>query len=593
MPILESPQTSGSARPGWPAMSIAQAHALLTGPGSMLEVAECEIRGAPTRIWKNAPPSLQHILKSSRGYGDRVFLVFEDERVTFEAFFRATASFARELQAAGVTKGDRVAIIQRNVPEWPVAFFAAASLGAIVTPMNAWWTGAELEYGLIDSGAKVAIVDAERLERLLATPPSCTALEKLYVTRQAAGSSPIHATSLATPLEAILGRPNQWIDLPDLPLPDVSLGPDDNATIFYTSGTTDRPKGALATHRNIITNIMNLACVAARNYLRRGETPPPPDAPAKPRVTLLTIPFFHVSGCFAALIPSLFLGGKLVLMHKWEPVKALELIEREKVTLSGGVPTIVWQLIEHPARQNYDISSLETISYGGAPAAPELVRRIADTFPSSLPSNGWGMTETSATAVSHSAEDYMNRPDSCGPAVPVADIKIMNPDGDRELPIGAIGELWFKGPQVVAGYWNKPEATAKTFVDGWVKTGDLARIDDEGFCYIVDRAKDMLIRGGENIYCVEVENVLFEHPAVLDVAVVGLPHRILGEEPAAVIVPRPGVETSEADIRNYVIQRLAAFKAPVKVLFLDAPLPRNVNGKVQKNELKQILMSQT
>jgi len=260
--------------------------------------------------------------------------------------------------------------------------------------------------------------------------------------------------------------------------------------------------------------------VNARVLLRRGEPAPPPHPDDPPKIGLLVVPFFHVTGCSATLIPATFFGHKLVLMRKWDAEKALQLIERERCTSAGGVPAIAWQLIEHPARSKYDLSSLDTVSYGGAPSAPELVRRIKEAFPQVKVGNGWGMTETSAAFCGNQGEDYVNRPDSCGPASPVAEIRIMSLDGSHELPIGEVGELWAKGPQIIKGYWNNPEATANTFVAGWVKTGDLARVDAEGFCFIVDRAKDILIRGGENIYCIQVESVLYEHPAVMDAAIV-------------------------------------------------------------------------
>jgi long-chain acyl-CoA synthetase len=332
---------------------------------------------------------------------------------------------------------------------------------------------------------------------------------------------------------------------------------------------------------------MAAASSAARNFLRRGEMPPAPDPNAPQRVSLLSVPFFHATGCFAIMGPTVFAGGKIVMMRKWDPEQAMQLIEREKVNLAGGVPTIAWQLIEHPARNKYDLSSLEQVSYGGAPSAPELVRKIVEVFPKSLPGNGWGMTETSATCTTHSGEDYEHRPQSCGPAVPVCDIKIMSADGEHELPRGEVGELWARGPNIVKGYWNKPEATANTFVDGWVKTGDLARMDDEGFCFIIDRAKDMLIRGGENIYCIEVENILAEHPAVADAALVGLAHPHLGEVPAALVQLRAGMAVSEAALRAFAGARLAAFKVPVRVAMSHAALPRNANGKLVKSQMRK------
>jgi long-chain acyl-CoA synthetase len=575
-----------TAKPAWPAMSIAQAHALLTAPGSPLEMEEIEIRGVKTRVWKNAPASLRDVALSARARGDQVFLVYEDERVTFEAFFRAVAAFAHELKAQGVEKGDRVALIMRNLPEWPVAFYAACAVGAIVTPLNAWWTGPELEYGLTDSGAKVAIVDSERLARLAEHLPNCPDLKKIYVSRELEEIS--HPDILR--LESVIGGSETWSKLPDQPFPEVEIVPEDDATIFYTSGTTGRPKGALATQRAIVSNVMAGACAGARQFLRRGEAPPAPDPNAPQRSSLISVPFFHVTGCCAVLNASLAGGAKLVMMHRWDVVRAFQLIERERISMAGGVPTIAWQLIEHPERKNYDLSSLESVAYGGAPSAPELVRKIVETFPKSQPGNGWGMTETSATATTHGGEDYQHRPESCGPAVPVTDLKIMSVEGDREMPIGEVGELWCKGPQVVKGYWNNPQATAQTFVDGWVKTGDLARLDAEGFCYIIDRAKDMLIRGGENIYCIEVENVLYDHPAVMDAALVGIPHRTLGEEPGAVVTLKPDAEATEQELRAFVAERLAAFKVPVKVVFWHETLPRNANGKILKNELKKVFI---
>ena len=570
----------------WPVMTLAEAHARLTAPGQRFEMEEVVIRGVPTRVWKNAPPTLREVVAFGRIYGQREFVVYENDRVTFEAFYRAAVTLAHALQKYGVQKGDRVALIMRNLPEWPAIFYAAEIVGAIVTPLNAWWTGPELEYGLVDSGAEFAFADAERLERIAEHLVNCPDLKHVFVSR----SSEDLPSPIVTRLEDIFGQPNDWAGLPELPMPEVPLEADDDATILYTSGTTGKPKGALGTHRNMNSNIFASASAAARNFLRRGEPVPELDPFAMPqRCTLLSIPFFHATGCFAVLNPTLIAGGKIVLMRKWDPEIAMQLIEREKVNGAGGVPTIAWQLIEHPARAKYDLSSLETISYGGAPSAPELVRRIVETFPKSLPGNGWGMTETSATCTTHSAEDYEHRPDSCGPAVPVCDLKIVGADGET-LPPGQVGELWARGPNIVKGYWNKPQATAETFVDGWVRTGDLARLDEEGFCYIIDRAKDMLIRGGENIYCIEVENVLYEHPAVMDAALIPMPHKTLGEEPAAVVHLKPGLHASEDELRAFVAGKLAAFKVPVKVVFWPETLPRNANGKIMKNELKKIFV---
>ena len=578
-----------SAKP-WPVMSVAEAHARLTGPGSPFEIEEKVIRGVPTKTWKNAPPTLRDIFLNGQRFKDREFLVYEGDRATYDAFGRATITLAHRLIADGVKKGDRVAVIMRNLPEWPVAFWAGQLVGAIVTPLNAWWTGPELEYGLADSGTKVAIVDDERLERIVEALDRLPDLERIYVTRHGDADLPARTQRL----EDVIGVVNGWGGLPELALPDVPLEPEDDATILYTSGTTGRPKGALGTHRNMTSNVGAGGISAARGFVRAGEPLPEMDPFKIPqRVALLVVPMFHATGLSSTMGPTMNGGGKLVLMRRWDAEPAMKLIQDEKVSSTGGVPTIAWQLIEHPARSKYDLSSLLAVAYGGAPSAPELVRKIAEVFPGSQPGNGWGMTETTATFTSHAGRDYLNRPDSAGPAAPVGEMHVRDPaDGKTILPDGSVGELWVKGPQVVKLYWNKPEATAETFQDGWLRTGDLARIDEEGFLFIIDRAKDMLIRGGENIYCVEVENVLYDHPDVMDAAIVSIPHKTLGEEPGAVVHLKPGGTATEAELRAFVRERLAAFKVPVKVVFWPETLPRNANGKILKTELKKVFATE-
>ncbi len=559
----------------WPAVSHAKVRAMLTAPGQPFEMETVAIAGRPTRVWKNAPPTLRAIVEASRAHGDTLCTIYRDERVSFEAGFRATAALARHLRECGITKGDRVALAMRNLPEWPVAFFAITALGAICVPINAWWTAEELAFGLGDSGSKAIICDAERWDRVREIRDNLPDLETCIVSR---AEAPLEG---ARRLEDILGTSDAWANLPDQGLPPADISPDDDATIFYTSGTTGNPKGALGSHRSICTNVLSSKYNLAVAPLRRGEMPPEPE----PKTVLLVIPLFHVTACSAAMVGYFVSGHTMVFMHHWDAEEAMRIIERERVNLTGGVPTVAWQLLDHPARGNYDLSSLELVTYGGAPAAPELVRRIHDEF-GAAPGSGWGMTETMATVTGHVAEDYLNRPDSCGPPVAVADLKIMSLDGTRELPVGEVGELYAFGPMVAKGYWNRPDATAESFIDGWMRTGDLARLDEEGFCYIVDRAKDMVIRGGENIYSSEVENVLYEHPAVSDAAVIGLPHRQLGEEPAAVVHLASGESASEAELQEWVAARLAHFKVPVRIAFTDDTLPRNANGKILKKDLR-------
>ena len=553
----------------WPALSLREAHDRLTAPGAAFETAEAVVRGVPLLVWKHVPTTAAEAFARARKHGGREFLVYQDERVTYDGFARASLGIAALLAERGLRKGDRVALVMRNLPEWPVVFMGALLAGAIVVPLNAWWSGTELAYGILDSGARFVFADAERLARLTDLPPST---EHVFVAR--AANPPLDVTML----EDIIGTPAHWHRLPERPMPDVALLPEDDATIFYTSGTTGTAKGALGTHRSLTTNIFAQSFSAARNALRAGEKPAAP----KQRVTLLAVPFFHVIGSLSVLLPNMAAGGKLVLMRKFEPLEALALIAREKVTVTGGVPAVALSLLEQA--DGHDLSSLELVTFGGAPCPISLAHDVRTRL-HAMPGQGWGMTETSATCTTHSGQDHLHRPASCGPALPVCRLKIMR-DG-RELPPGQPGELWAFGPNIVKGYWNRPEASAERFQDGWLKTGDLAMLDEEGFCTILDRAEDMLIRGGENIYCSEVENVLIQHPAVADAALVGLSHPLLGEVPAAAVQLKAGATVSEDVLKDFAGARLAAFKVPVRFRLSQNPLPRNQTGKLVKQTLRK------
>ncbi len=571
--------------PVWPAMSLSQAHALMTAPGEAFETADALVCGVPMRVWRNAPPTMREVFVAGRAaHGGKTFLVHENERATVEDFARASLALAEALAARGVVKGDRVAVAMRNLPEWPVAAMATLLLGGIATPLNAWGTGAELVYGLADSGAKVLVADGERWQRIAAMGAELPALQQVLLSRADAAAS---GDGRVLALESLIGPVAGWGGLPDRPLPTVELEPDDDATLFYTSGTTGAAKGVLGSHRCSTSTLMAGAFSVARNFVRRGEPVPDPEARLTQRAMLVSIPFFHTTGCQVIVFGALANGSKLVMTRRWDADQALALIEAERITHVGGVPTIAWQLIEHPTRAQHDLSSLESVSYGGAPASAALVRRIGEAFPRAQPGIGWGMTETSGTFTHHGAEDYVNRPDSSGPAMPVAQMRIADDDG-RALPAGNVGELWVRGPNVAKGYWNKPEETALTFVDGWLRTGDLGYVDDEGFLFIVDRKKDMLIRGGENIHCAEVEAVLYRHPAVMDAGVIGIAHPTLGEEPAALVTLKPGAQASEDELRAFVRSQIAAFKVPVRIVVMADPLPRNPAGKLMKKVLRQL-----
>lgn len=544
-----------------PSLSLAAAHARLTAPGQPFETQVVPIRGRPVTVWRHVPATAAALFAALPAFGPREFLVLGQARVTYDGFIRAVTAVARDLAVRGVVKGDRVAVAMKNCPEWPVAFMAALLVGAIAVPLNAWWTAEELAYAIADSGAWLVFADDERRGRFTGV----TVLD----------------------VEAIAGPPQDWAALPDEALPDVPLDPEDDATIFYTSGTSGAPKGALGTHRSLTTNIFAAPFAAARNALRYpdmgAERKSKPEG-VKQKVQLLAVPFFHVVGSLSVLLPLMAAGGKLVLMPRFDPKDALGLIARERVTVTGGVPAIALALLEQ--MDGHDLSSLELVTYGGAPCPDTLAARIHEAF-GCWPGQGWGMTETSATCTTHSGPDYLARPASCGPALPVSRLKVMR-DG-VELPPGAVGELWAYGPNVVKGYWNKPDASAETFQDGWVRTGDLASLDAEGFVTIHDRAHDMVIRGGENIYCTEVENILVQHPAVADAALVGLPHPLLGEVPAALVQAR-GPVSAEA-LRDFVGARLAPYKVPVDVRISDLPLPRNENGKLLKRDMRKLFAS--
>jgi long-chain acyl-CoA synthetase len=582
-------------------MSIADANAALTAAGQLFEMEELDIRGVPTRIWKNAPPSLRAVMDMSLGHGDSVFLVYEDERTTFAEHYRIACTLAHRLRDIfGVQQGDRVAIIMRNLPEWVMAFWAATLSGAIVVPLNAWWSGEELRYGLEDSGSKVAFVDTERVERIRPVLGGLPDLRAVIVADE-------HRTEATAPL--VVSESPGGAAVPEWPFPlalgtvdetatppELTIDPEDDATIFYTSGTTGRPKGAVGTHRNMCTNLMSLFFINTRGTTRFGTGLAPVGEKAQ-AAFLLSVPLFHATGCHSVMVSNLAAGGKLVMMHHFDPERALELIEREKIGTFGGVPAMVMQVLDSPDFSKYDTSSIRGVSYGGAPAPPDLVRRIRAAWPIGQPSNGYGLTETSSVTSMNSGDDYIARPESVGPPVPVCDVAVMPEDFPGDEPDDSVpsgpdvrGELWIKGPNVVRGYWNRPEETAKTFSHGWLHTGDVARLDEDNFIYIVDRAKDMIIRGGENVYSVQVEAALFEHPAVADCAVIGVPHPTLGEEVGAVVVLRPGAKVTADELRLHVKDRLAGFMVPTHIWFRAEPLPRNPQGKLLKRELRDALM---
>ena len=552
--------------------TIAEAVGQLTGPGGPFEIVTENVRGNDLQVYKGRLGSMRDLIALAAGHGPKDFLVQGDARLTFEETNARVRSFAESLVARGVERGDRVALLSANNPEWVVTFWATAAASAVCVPLNAWWKAEELEFGLADSGAKVLVCDERRHALLKDILPNLKDLEHVVV----------------------IGSP-EWDELAggDDPgtLPDVVVEEDDVSGIFYTSGTTGKPKGATVTHRQVIANLQNLMVVGMGQAMSGQGAPRELQTDAPQAGSLLVVPLFHTTGCHATMVVSYASGAKLVLMPpgRFEPEVALRLIQDERITSIGGVPTVMWRLVEHPDLEKYDLSSVSRISYGGAPAAPELVERIAAAFPQAKSglATAYGLTETASVATAIAGDDYLSHPGSCGRAMPTVELRVVDERGD-DVPTGTAGEIWIKGPTVSShGYWQRPDANAEAFSEGgWFHTGDVGKLDEDGFLYIVDRAKDMIIRGGENIYCVEVEHVLFEHPDVLDAAVVGVPHKELGEEVKAVVQRRAGSALTADELKRFAGEHLANFKVPEHVEFVDEPLPRNPAGKVLKAALR-------
>ena len=549
----------------------------LITPGSPFEITEVEVRGTRIKAYAAAPANLRQVWIASQQFADRDYLVYEDERITYAEAHRQVASIANWFVDHGVGSGDRVAIAMRNYPEWLLAYWATVSIGATVVGVNAWWIGPELVYGLNDSKPTVLIADSERLERAFEHIDELPAMTIVGV--RIPGGVP---SGVVEWRELTTGKGE---------LPGADIDPDSDACIFYTSGTTGHPKGAQLTHRGCVNNLMNLAfwgnCLATLG-VRLGTAPPPDPANPKPSAGLVTTPLFHVTANNCLAHGTTLNGGKLVHMYKWDALTALKLIERERITSFTGVPVMSRELISHPEFASHDTSSLLSVGGGGAQLQPDLVGKIDSSVRTARPGTGYGMTETCGIITSIGGDFFVDKPESCGPAMPNFDVKCVDDDGNT-VPEGQIGELWVKGAPVIRGYLNRPDATAETITDGWLHTGDVARIDKDGFLFIVDRKKDMVLRGGENVYCAEVESAVFDHPAVSECSVFGVPDDRLGEEVGVAIFRNPGSEVSAVQIRAHCKERISNHKIPRYIWFVDAPLPRNANGKFLKRELRDSL----
>ena len=545
----------------------------LTTEGAFELITDTSL-GYPIKVYRNAPPSLRTVLEGTRAFDDRTFLIYGDETLTFKQHFDRVASLAHFLRGTGVQKGDRVAIGMRNYPEWMISFWAVQAIGAIAVAINAWWTGAEIAFALEDSTPAALLIDGERLERLAPLLPGMKLKTIVVARRDGQGGAGIDF-ALAS------GRPADG-------LPAADIAPNDYATILYTSGTTGKPKGAVATHRNHVTNIMNtlLGGAIARGML--GDFgPPPADAP-QPAV-LQTFPFFHIGG-MSGLYVGTATGAKMALMYKWDPGEAVRLVEKYRLMSVAGVPIVVRQLLESARTSGADVSSLIGIASGGASVPPDLIRQIHKQFEArTMPGNGYGLTETTSAVISNGGADYFAHPDSVGRPVATCEARVVDENG-KDVHTAEVGEIWLRGPNVIPGYWKNPEATEAAFGGGWFRSGDLGYRDSEGLYYVVDRKKDVIIRGGENVYCAEVEAAILEHPLVKDVAVVGLPDPEYGEQVAAVIQVANEAAAAKLpdELRVSLATTLAKFKIPSSYRLTEHELPRTATGKVLKRELREL-----
>ncbi|MFF7036858.1 class I adenylate-forming enzyme family protein [Streptomyces griseus] len=573
MPHTVPSPDPGAADAAELARRAARIEAALTAPGAPFAVVIGE-RGTPE--YADGPRTLREFVETTWAYGDAPFLIAGERTYSYGEFFAAASALAVRLRERyGLRSGDRAVIAMRNHPEWQIAFWAAQLAGLVAVPLNAWWTEEEFGHALDDCEPGVLLVDGERLGRVAGWARRTGAYVVLF---HGAGRT----------AEGLRLDRYEEFPAPD-PLaapPDVEPRPEDDATILYTSGTTGRPKGAVATQLAQAGAALNPRYHAAASALARGVIPGQGPAP----VSLMTFPFFHVAA-FTGFYAAMAAGGALVLMHKWDADEALRLIRTHRVTHFSGVPATGLQLLEAAERAGDGdaLGGLGLFSTGGAAPPPALVARLTARYGTRVePRNGYGLTETSGGVLAHFGDEYRAEPGGAGRPTPVTETRIAGPSGD-ELPDGEAGELWLRGQSLFRGYWRDAAATEEAFADGgWFRTGDLA-VRSEGRISVVDRIKDVVIRGGENVSCVEVEGVLHDHPDVADAAVLGIPHPVLGEEVAAVVRPRAGAVVTAEDLREHVGGRLAAFKVPARVLFTEQPLPRNATGKLLKHRLRVLL----
>ncbi|HET8936875.1 MAG TPA: class I adenylate-forming enzyme family protein [Polyangiales bacterium] len=552
-------------------MTYAEATTMLQAAGGPFETVNEQVLGRNVKVFKTRERSMREKVANAAVHGAKEFLIYEDRRITFTEFVELTWGAAHVLlDEYGLRRHDRVGILAYNRPEWLIALFGVAAVGGITVGLNGWWTSDELLYGLNDSGCRFLIVDELLWERVAPLIDQVPSLEAVFFIGDNAPAGTVSIDKLQV----------RRTDMPTVPIEE-----DDPFVILYTSGTTGRSKGCITTHRGTIAQVQSIVYAYFMGVLMRdGAGGAMPENPG----TLLTSPLFHVAGLHSMVCTSVTTGSRLVFgPPRFEAEKALQIIEKERITNWMAIPTLLQRLIESPHLNKYDLSTLQVISTAGAPTPPEIAQRaheMLQTKPNLATS--YGLTEVHGMASSIGGDDYLARKNSVGRPSPVVEVRIVN-DKNQDVKVGMPGLILLGGCTVTPGYWNRPEESAKTIIDGWLHTGDIGYMDEEGYLYISDRAKDMVIRAGENVYCVEVENVLVEHPEIAEAAVFGVPHRDLGERVKAVVVRRPGSRLTVSEVQAHVGKLLAKFKVPEEVEFSDDPLPRNPAGKLLKNILRK------
>lgn len=545
-------------------------------PGVVVEL----VRGVPMRVYADRPRSLLAIAGVVLGREARDFLVCGDRRVTDHQLLGDAQAVAAALQARGLEPGERVAILGANSVEWTVAFWGVVAAGGVVSALNGWWAPDEIAYALGHSRPRFLVVDAERLARLSADGGARAAIGGLDAVFSIGAADADGGDASASAAFGSLVEDGRGLERRAVPVDE-----DDPVAIFYTSGTTGRSKGAVATHRSWIAAVQSLQHVAAG----AGATPP---ADRLPEVGLATLPLFHVSGCQAVVVAALVGGTRTVMLPgRFDPERAMAAIETERVTRWSAVPTMVSRVCRHEARSQYDLSSMRSISYGGSPAPPELPALVRATFPNVRSvGNAYGLTESGTVIAVNAGPGFEARPRSVGRPFPIIEVRIGAPLEDS-MPAAegepVPGPIELRGPMIMPGYWDDPQATAEILsADGWLATGDLGYVDEDGFLYVTDRAKDVIIRGGENVYPAEIEQRLGEHPEVVEAAVVGVSHEDLGEAVEAHVRLIPSAIVTDAELGAFVAEALAAFKVPASWVRVAEPLPRNATGKLLKNEIR-------